>query len=99
MRTARTPAKSTRSPATTRPAATARKAATKTGARKTARATEGRAAPVRKTAGAGAANELVPLLVYIPRRVRERLNKLVRDIELANQAEAISKLVNDAYRR
>lgn len=104
MRTARTTTKSTRSATTVRTKRTAkttpvaRKTATQSAPRKAAGTTAGRA-PVRKSAGAAANSELVPLLVYIPRRVRERLNKLVRDIELANQAEAISKLVNDAYRR
>ncbi len=100
MRTARSTTKTPLRPAAGRIAAT-KKATAKSTARKTTRETTARAPAVRKStpAAAGAANELVPLLVYIPRRVRERLNKLVRDIELANQAEAISKLVNDAYRR
>ncbi len=52
-----------------------------------------------KAAKSTANNELVPLLVYLPRRARERLNKLVRDLQLANQAEAITKLVNDATKK
>lgn len=90
----------TRTPSTPARKGMAAKAATKVAATKAkaVKATKAVKAVKATKAGAAAANEPVPLLIYVPRRVRERLNKLVRTREVKNQGQLIADLVNAAYR-